>query len=162
VETIGTLHSINVSNGGVPKRPTTDAMVRAMGIDGDRQRNLEIHGGPMRAVSIYSLELIEALQADGHAIAPGSIGENLTLAGIDWSAMTPGATVEVGEVTLVLTSYTAPCRNIAGSFIDGEFIRVGQKKHPGWSRLYARVVVEGEVRVGDRVRVIAPGSAGTT
>jgi len=149
----GVLHSINVSNGGVPKLPRDASEVRFSGVTGDRQRDLRYHGGPTRAVSLYSLELIHALQAEGHPLVPGAIGENLTLAGIAWDRMVPGARAEVGEVLLELASYAAPCSNLLACFRDGEFKRVSQKVHPGWSRLYARVLREGAIKVGDPVRV---------
>ncbi len=80
------LHQISVSNGGVPKLPVTEARIIPEGVVGDRQQNRDIHGGVDRAVCIFSLELIEALQAEGHTIKPGSSGENLTIAGL---AMAP-------------------------------------------------------------------------
>jgi len=149
----GVLHSINVSNGGVPKRPRDAAQLRISGVSGDRQRDLRYHGGPTRAVSLYSLELIQALQAEGHRLEPGAIGENLTLAGVAWSSMAPGATLEIGAALLELTAFAAPCTNLLPYFRDGEFKRVSQKVHPGWSRLYARVLREGTVKVGDPVRL---------
>lgn len=42
------VHQINVSDGGVPKRPVWEAKVNERGLDGDRQRNLKFHGGPDR------------------------------------------------------------------------------------------------------------------
>jgi MOSC domain-containing protein YiiM len=156
----GILRSINTSAGGVPKRPTTTASVGFDGIAGDRQRDLRFHGGRDRAVSLYSLDLIEQLRADGHPIEPGTLGENLTIAGVDWSLMIPGAQVEVGGVRLWLTKYAHPCKNTSGSFLDGDSTRVSQKVHPGWSRLYARVLQPGTVTAGDTVRVVtAPRSA---
>ena len=147
----GVLHSINVSAGGVPKLARRSAAVRFGGVDGDRQRDLRYHGGPSRAVSLYSLELIHALRADGHAIDVGCIGENFTLAGVPWERMVPGVTLEVGADRLELTSYAAPCKNLLPYFAGGKFVRVAQKVHPGWSRLYARVLREGSVQVGDLV-----------
>lgn len=147
-----TLHSINVSNGGVPKLARRSAAVRKGGVEGDRQRDLRYHGGPERAVSLYSLELIHALHAEGNSIDVGCIGENFTLAGVPWERMVPGATLEVGEVQLELTAYAAPCNNLVPYFAGGKFVRVAQKVHPGWSRLYARVLREGTVQVGDAVR----------
>ena len=149
----GRLHSINVSNGGVPKLPRDPAVVRAKGVEGDRQRDLRYHGGPTRAVCLYSLELIRALQAEGHAIDVGCIGENFTLSGVPWEKMVPGAKLEVGEVRLELSAYAGPCNNLRPYFSDGDFARVSQKVNPGWSRLYARVLREGTVRVGDAVRM---------
>jgi MOSC domain-containing protein YiiM len=149
--TEGRVASINVSGGGVPKAVRQSAWVAAEGIEGDGQQYLRIHGGPDRAVSVYSLELIHRLQAEGHPISPGSTGENLTLAGIDWRLMVPGARIEIADVLLELTSYTTPCKSISDSFMDGEFMRVSQKEHPGWSRLYARVLEPGTITIGSRV-----------
>jgi MOSC domain-containing protein YiiM len=149
----GVLRSINTSDGGVPKLPRDAAELRFSGVSGDRQRDLRYHGGPTRAVSLYSLELIHALQAEGHRIEPGTIGENLTLAGVDWAQMVPGARLEVGEALLELTSYAGPCSNLLPYFREGEFKRVSQKVHPGWSRLYARVLREATVKVGEPVRL---------
>ena len=148
---MGTLVSINVSKGGVPKLSRPSCIVTAGGLQGDRQRDLEYHGGPLRAVCLYSHELIAALQAEGHPISAGTIGENFTLGGVAWTGMVPGAQLDVGEVRLELTDYAVPCNNIAGSFAGRRMARVSQKVHPGWSRLYARVLKEGTVRVGDRV-----------
>lgn len=150
---MGVVHSINVSNGGVPKLPRDSVYVSVNGLEGDRQRDLRYHGGPDRAVCLYSLDLIEALQAEGHSITPGSIGENLTVEGVNWEQMVPGARVEVGSVVLELTDYAAPCSNIARSFERRQYARVNQKVHAGWSRLYARVLNEGTVSVGDTLRV---------
>ena len=149
------IHSLNISNGGVPKRPVERCEVRLRGIAGDRQRDRRYHGGPERAVSLYSLELIKALIAEGHAPAPGALGENVTLAGVDWLQMTPGAVLEAGAVRLELTSYAAPCANLRPYFRDGRFARVSEKQHPGWSRLYARVLREGTLTVGDAVQIRA-------
>ena len=153
------IHSLNISNGGVPKLAIERCEVRVRGLAGDRQRDRRYHGGPDRAVSLYSLELIEALTAEGHAIAPGALGENLTVAGADWSRMTPGLVLEAGKVMLELTSYAAPCANLRRYFSDGRFARVSEKLHPGWSRLYARVLREGALEVGDALRVRSPSLA---
>jgi MOSC domain-containing protein YiiM len=154
---MGTVHSIHVSNGGVPKAARTAAQVTRNGVEGDRQRDLRYHGGPDRAVCLYSLELIERLQAEGHPIEPGSIGENLTVAGIDWAALAPGVVLEIGEVALEVTKPAFPCKNIAVSFTGHNFTRVSEKVTPGWSRWYCRVLREGVVRFGDAVRVAGDG-----
>jgi MOSC domain-containing protein YiiM len=150
---MGVVHAINVSNGGVPKLPRESCFVGVNGLEGDRQRDLRYHGGPERAVCLYSLDLIRALQAEGHSIEPGSIGENLTVTEVDWARMVPGTQVEVGAVVLQLTDYAAPCSNIARSFERRQYARVNQKVHAGWSRLYARVLTEGTLRVGDALRI---------
>jgi MOSC domain-containing protein YiiM len=147
------LHSINVSNGGVPKSPRPSAYVRAGGVEGDRQANLRYHGGPDRAVSLFSQERIDALRAEGHPITAGSIGENLTLSGVEWTQLAPGARLQIGDVVLEITQSVPPCRKIARSFQDGRFDRVSDDENPGWGRYYCRVLSEGRVAVGDDVAV---------
>jgi MOSC domain-containing protein YiiM len=148
------VHQVSLSAGGVPKYAVPSAKVTAYGLTGDRQRNRNIHGGPDRAVCLYSIEIIEALRAEGHSIGPGSAGENLTLAGLDWAHLEPGDRLSLGaDVQLEITSYTAPCRLNGQWFKDGKFERMAQGAHPGWSRLYARVLVEGIVHQGDQVRI---------
>jgi len=148
------LHQISVSHGGVPKWPVPHARVTKSGLEGDRQRSPAIHGGPDRAVCLYSLEAIAALRKEGHTIEPGSAGENFTIAGLDWTRVGPGARFSVGdEVQLEVVSYTTPCKHNTGWFKDRDVSRISQTVHPGWSRVYARVLAEGWVRVGDAVRV---------
>ena len=92
---------------------------------------------------------------EGHSIEAGSSGENLTLAGLDWEKLKLGARLQIGpDVRAEIMSYTVPCDKNARWFKDGDFKRVSQKMNPGWSRLYARVLVEGVVRPGDAVEIL--------
>ncbi len=151
---VGRVHSLNVSGGGVPKRPVPEACVTKNGLRGDVQGDLRYHGGPERAVSLFSLEVIETLRVEGHPIAPGTAGENVTIAGLDWALVVPGARLEFeGGVVLEVVSYCVPCGKIRASFAEGKIHRIHQEDHPGQSRVYARVVVEGTVREGEAVRV---------
>ena len=125
------------------------------GVAGDAQRDREYHGGPDRALCLFSMELIRALRAEGHPIAPGQIGENLTVEGLDWDAVAPGARLLLGEDVLVeVTRYTSPCANLHAAFTGGDYARVSQKRHPGASRVYARVLRTGAIRRGDPVRLL--------
>ena len=149
------VHQINVSDGGVPKHPVLEAKVSTEGVDGDRQQNLKVHGGPDRAVCLFSVELIERLQDEGHSIDAGSSGENLTLAGLAWKTLEPGTKLQIGpEVQLEVASYCAPCEHNARWFRDGDITRISHRTNPGWSRLYARVLRSGVVRPGDVVEVM--------
>jgi MOSC domain-containing protein YiiM len=151
----GTIVQVSVSRGGVPKTAVASARVTALGLEGDAHRDTEHHGGPERAVCLYAMETITGLRAEGHPIVPGAIGENVTVQGLDWSAVVPGCYLRLGEsVLLQVTRYTSPCLNITRAFGDGDFARVSQKRHPGWSRVYARVVATGSIRPGDPVRLL--------
>jgi len=150
----GRIHQINTSMGGVPKLPVPSAVVTFEGIQGD-YHNDRNHGGPLAALCLYSLEQIKHLQAEGHPIYPGSVGENITLAGIEQSALVPGARLLLGDaVEIELTSYTTPCKNITRSFADGDFTRITQKLHPGESRVYARVLRGGTLRPDEPARLL--------
>ncbi len=150
----GSIESINVSGGGVPKLPVARAVVSVHGVEGDSQADKRHHGGPDRAVCVYSWELIEALRAEGHPIDPGAAGENLTIAGLDWQTIMPGTRLRAGTALLEVTSYTVPCRTIRRAFIEERFTRISQQTNPGWSRVYARVLVEGEVSRGDSISIV--------
>lgn len=150
---LGTVVQISVSRGGVPKLAVPRARLSSDGVEGDRQNDRRHHGGPDRAVCIYSLELIEALQREGHPIVPGSAGENLTVSGLDWDSIAPGIQLTIGGAVLEVVSFTVPCKTIRASFADGRFERISQKTNPGWSRVYARVLSAGEARMGDAVEI---------
>jgi MOSC domain-containing protein YiiM len=150
------IFQINLSHGGVPKTPVPHAQVTFLGLEGDYHNNQEHHGGPERALCLYSLERIMALQGEGHPIFPGSTGENLTLTGLDWIQVIPGTQLRLGAAVVIeITGYTSPCQKVAGSFTEGHFLRMSQKQYPGWSRLYARVLSPGEIRIGDGVYLVS-------
>src|SRR5438270_463635 len=72
---MGRVMQVNVNpEGGVPKLPVAEAYLSVFGVHGDLQRDSMFHGGPFRAVSLFSLELIDALRSEGHPIAPGPTG----------------------------------------------------------------------------------------
>jgi MOSC domain-containing protein YiiM len=153
----GHIVQINVSGGGVPKRPVPRAQVRWAGLEGDAHRHAEHHGGPDRALCLFSLERIEALQVEGHPVEPGALGENLTIAGLDWADVQPDAVFRLGDEVLVqITGFTSPCLTIRRSFLGGVYSRVSEQRHPGWSRVYARVLVPGEIVAGHRIERLSP------
>lgn len=122
------------------------------GLASDQQADLKHHGGPDRALCLYSLERILDLQAEGHPIFPGASGENLTLVGLSWEGIVPGCRFKLGgTVEIEIASFTTPCATIRGFFRDEKPNRISQKHHPGWSRVYARVLREGTIGVGDPV-----------
>lgn len=153
---MGRLESINTSRGGVPKRPVFEAFIDERGVSGDAQSTVPPHGGPDRAVVLYSLDVIRTLQGEGHAIGVGTTGENLTVSGLDWTRVVPGTEVHVGAVRLLITRYATPCRAIRASFTGGHFTRIAQDEHPGWSRVCARVLEPGLVQPGDPVELVSP------
>ena len=147
--------SVNVNpEGGVPKNPVDSAFLRKSGVEGDRQNDMKHHGGPNRAVCLFSSEVIEELRAEGHPIETGSVGENLTISGLDWNLIHLGSQLNVGDALIEITGAAPPCRTIKNSFTEGDYSRISQKKNPGWSRWYARVLTEAQVCPEDKVSVV--------
>ena len=149
------IFQINISQGGVPKTPVYSAIVTELGIEGDKQKHTEIHGGVERALCIFSLEIILQLQKEGHPIFPGSTGENITITGLDWDLIQPGQKLKLGsEVEIEFTRPTTPCKTIRPSFSDNNSNRIHEDMHPGWSRYYARILKTGEIKTGDKIEVL--------
>jgi MOSC domain-containing protein YiiM len=151
----GRLVQLNVSDGGVPKRPVERAGFTAGGVEGDRQRDRRHHGRPFQAVCLWSADVIDELSAAGHPIGPGCAGENLTLRGLDWRSLRPGALVRVGEALVELSFPAVPCHNQTPWFSDGDFSRIAYEANPQWARWYGWVREPGEVHAGEPVVVWA-------
>lgn len=157
MEPVGRVLQVNVSPGGVPKLPVERAHVGPPGLAGDAHNDDTDHGGPHRAVALFAIEAIRRVAAEGHPIFPGSCGENLTTEGVELALLPVGARLAIGEeLVLEVSRPDNPCSTIEGSFSDRRFARISIKTHPTDSRMYARVLAEGEVRPGDAIRVLPP------
>jgi MOSC domain-containing protein YiiM len=151
----GVIVQLSISPGGVPKLPVESAEVGELGLAGDAHRDLRYHGGPDRALCLYSIEQIAHLRAEGHPIEPGFLGENITTRGIDLGALCAGERLRLGAmVEIELTGYASPCEKIQHCFADGRFVRISRKTHPEDARWYARVIVGGALRSGDAVTLV--------
>lgn len=152
---VGRVDSLQASGGGVPKAQVAVAEIGIGGLIGDAQGDRTHHGRPWQAVCLYSSDVLAALRAEGHPIGAGAAGENVTVAGIDWTRMRGGLTIAIGSVRLRTSAPATPCHKIADCFIDRELNRIHHGEHPGWARWYASVVTGGTIRPGDTVTVEA-------
>jgi MOSC domain-containing protein YiiM len=143
-----TLAQLNVSKGGVPKRPVDSARVTRNGVEGDVQRNLKYHGGADRAVCIYSEELYAELRNEGIDVTNGAFGENFTTAGVDLNLLEKGDRLRVGDCLIEITDVRVPCNTLKKWSAKLPKMIVGRS---GW---VAKVVEEGTVRPGDAIEVI--------
>ena len=145
----GTLLQVNTSPGGMPKLPVlTPIAVTKTGVTGDRQRNRKYHGGPDRAICLFSTELYDLLRDKGIDLPPGSVGENFTTQGIDLQRLSKGDLLRVGGCTIQLTNIRVPCNQLKKWDEDLPELIVGQS---GW---VARVIEEGAVHAGDEVHLL--------
>ena len=145
----GFLAQLNVSPGGIPKTAVLFAHVSRDGITGDWQRNRKYHGGPDRAVCLYSEELYADLRAEGIDLVNGAVGENFTTRGVNLQHLAKGDRLRVGaECIIELTEIRVPCRTLTKW--DTNLPRMIQGRS-GW---VARVITEGTVRPGDPIEVL--------
>ena len=146
----GTVTQLSSSNGGVPKLALNDVDVDFGGVVGDMQGTRNHHGRPWQALCLYSEEIINDFRAQGHPIARGSAGENVTVSGLDWADVRPGVRLQIGSVIADVQAYATPCRHNAQWFRDGDFNRM-RIDRGAVSRVYATVREPGHVSTGDIV-----------
>jgi MOSC domain-containing protein YiiM len=89
-------------------------LVSGDGIRGDSWAHPQIHGGPNQVVLLITSEGNEELIAQGYPLHAGALGENLTVAGLDWRQMRIGQRYRASEVLLELTKIRAPCSALDG------------------------------------------------
>lgn len=161
----GILLQINRSPGGLPKRPVAGpVMLTREGIDGDRQRNLKYHGGPDKAVLMVAAEKLDQLEAHGFEVTGGSLGENLTVRGLDTARWRSGQRYRIGEDAVIeLTTLRVPCSNlhvyqpaIKAELYDAR-CKAGNPETPKWAGggFYARVIHEGLLIAGAPVSLVS-------
>lgn len=100
--------AVSISPGGIPKRPITAGCVDAEGIAGDGRAHPK-HKRPDRAVSLFDIEVLRQLVAEGFPLTPGAAGENLTVENLRVQQMEPGTLLEIGNVLLRLEMPRKPC-----------------------------------------------------
>jgi hypothetical protein len=146
----GAVAGLFVSDGGVPKAAVPSVEVDHGGVVGDRQANRVHHGRPWQALCLWSTEVIDAFRADGHPLAPGLAGENVTISGLPWDRVRPGVQLRLGDVLAEVSAYAIPCKKNAAWFLDGRF-DVMHHRHGPVSRAYATVLEPGAIATGDAV-----------
>jgi MOSC domain-containing protein YiiM len=132
-----------------------------LGLDGDEQSDLTVHGGIDKAVYAYPSEHYPFWNAHRHAadpaapeLLPGALGENLTLEGLRETDVFVGDILEIGECRFVVVSPRQPCEKLnchLGSRTAGKVMV--QNGLTGW---YLSVASEGVIRAGDAVQLL-PG-----
>jgi MOSC domain-containing protein YiiM len=139
---------LNAGSGGVPKTATPTVDVDFGGVVGDVQKSRQHHGRPWQALCIWSADVIDAFNADGHHLFPGAAGENVTVRGLHWPDVRPGVRLQLGGVLCEVSAYAFPCKQNTAWFRDGDFMAMWSGNGPV-SRLYATVLQPGRIATGD-------------
>lgn len=123
-------------------------------LDGDEQADLTVHGGPDKAVCVYSADHFETWRREPgiDGCQPGAFGENFTIAGQDETSACVGDVYEVGDAVVQVSQPRGPCWKLARRWQRPDFVRVVLTTgRTGW---YVRVLREGVVEAGAVLRML--------
>jgi len=159
----GSIVQVNISPGGLPKRPIAEGWITPLGVEGDRHAHPQIHGGPQKAILIIAAEVVDSLTERGYPLFYGAMGENITTRGIEIRDIRMGDQFRVGGAVLEITQPRGPCSalDVYGATLKADVYdqKVKQRDHssPRWgmSGFYASVIQAGAVRDGDAVTLLS-------
>jgi MOSC domain-containing protein YiiM len=137
---------------GIWKEPVDGPVaVRTLNLDGDRQADLRVHGGPEKAVYAYPSESYDLWSRERPEleVAPGTFGENLTLEGVLDEGVSVGDRFRVGTAELVVTQPRLPCFKLGLRMGRDAFVTEFLER--GLLGFYLAVAREGEVAAGDAI-----------
>ncbi len=118
------------------------------GLEGDGVANTKYHGGPDKAVCVYSASHYPFWeQLFGHPLPPAAFGENLTVSALDEEQLCVGDILKLGDARVQVTQPRQPCRTLA--MRHGCEDLVERIIHNGRCGLYLRVLNEGVVQPAD-------------
>jgi MOSC domain-containing protein YiiM len=145
-------------------------LVAGLGVEGDahsgttvkhRSRVARDPSQPnLRQVHLVHAELLEELRSQGHPVAPGSIGENITTCGIDLLALPQGARLHIGaEAVVVVTGLRNPCAqldNFSVGLTSAVLDRTTEGQLVRKAGVMGVVEASGNVMPGDPITVVLP------
>jgi MOSC domain-containing protein YiiM len=140
---------------GIFKEPVAGrVMLRTLNLDGDRQADLSVHGGPSKAVYVYPAEHYDYWKRElpGMDLSWGMFGENFTSAGLFESDVNIGDRFSVGSAVVMVTEPRMPCYKLGIKFGRADMV----KKFLASERtgFYFAVLQEGEVGAGDPIDLV--------
>jgi len=140
---------------GIFKAPVAGrVVVRRTNLDGDRQADLSVHGGPDKAVYGYPSEHYDywSKQLPSHDLPWGAFGENFTTEGMLETEVSAGDRFRVGSAVVMVKTPRLPCFKLAAKFQPDDITEQFLKS--GFSGFYFSVIEEGEVTAGDEFQFL--------
>ena len=141
---------------GIYKLPIEGrVMLRTLNLDGDRQADLTVHGGPSKAVYAYPTEHYDYWREElpGAELPWGMLGENFSTEGLDESTVNIGDRFRLGAAEVMVTEPRMPCYKLGIKFGRADILR--RFLASGRTGLYFSVQREGEVEAGDEIELIS-------
>lgn len=148
-------HGKTVSTGIFKEPVTTRVALRKLNLDGDRQADLRVHGGEFKAVYCYPLSHYEYWKKElpGRELPLAIFGENFTVEGMLEDSILIGDQFSIGSAEVTVTQPRIPCYKLGIRFGDDSMVE--RFLGSGRSGFYVAVSREGEVGVGDEIRVLS-------
>jgi MOSC domain-containing protein YiiM len=141
---------------GIFKEPVAGRVaLRTLNLDGDRQADLTVHGGPTKAAYAYPSEHYQFWRAElpGMELPWGMFGENFTTEGLSESSVNIGDQFRIGSAELMVTEPRMPCYKLGIKFGRNDILR--RFLASGRTGFYFSVLREGEVEAGDSIELLA-------
>jgi MOSC domain-containing protein YiiM len=135
---------------GIFKNPIAGrVMLRETNLDGDRQADLSVHGGPNKAVYGYASEHYPYWRSElpEEELPWGAFGENFTTEGLLETSVSMGDRYRLGSAVVRVTTPRLPCFKLAAKFQREDMIQ--RFLQSSFSGFYFSVAEEGEVGAGD-------------
>ncbi len=158
----GIVLQINISRGGVPKRPIARGELGFLGLAGDDHNDTQHHGGPRKALLLIAAEVVDELRGEGWPLFYGALGENITTRGMDHKRWRPGQKYAIGSTIIELTQPRGPCatldvygRGIQKRIFDAQVKALdATSQRWGLSGFYAAVRRPGIIETNDSLEAI--------
>ena len=152
----------DVSTGIYKQQALGPVRVHKLGLDGDGQADLTVHGGIHQAVYAYPAEHYGHWQdaLSEPSFPPGTFGENLTLSGLMETEVCIGDVHRIGETVLQVTSPRIPCFKLGHKLGRPDILKPFLQS--GRCGFYYRVLEEGALAAGDPVELVARDPRGVT
>jgi MOSC domain-containing protein YiiM len=147
---------------GIFKQPVSGQIVlRTLNLDGDKQADLSVHGGPNKAVYAYPSEHYDYWRRElrGVDLPWGAFGENFTTEGLEEDAHV-GDRFRIGSAILTVRQPRMPCYKLTAKFQRDDMIE--RFLRSARSGFYFSVEQEGNVAAGDSIERLSQSDDGIT
>jgi MOSC domain-containing protein YiiM len=158
-----TVYKGNTINTGIFKQPVSGSIqLRTLNLDGDRQADLSVHGGPNKAVYGYPSEHYPYWREEfpDMDMPWGMFGENFTTTGLLENELHIGDRFQVGSAVITVRQPRMPCYKLAAKFQRDDILQ--RFLVSGRSGFYFSVEQEGQVAVGNSFEPLSRDQAGIT
>jgi MOSC domain-containing protein YiiM len=137
-------------------------LVRRLNLDGDRQADLSVHGGPEKAVYVYPSEHYPYWREElpGMALPWAAFGENLTVEGLSETDLRVGDVLRIGTAEFMVTQPRLPCYKLNVRFQRPDMVK--RFLRSGRTGFYLAVIKEGELAAGDEIELVPTDGSAVT